>query len=154
MYSPNFWVPFTLWGIGLVAVFFHVYLSLIYELTYVCLDMRLIEVVSSIQFFMFSGFNSNLQYVDTVPSFDWMDCFLLPSRNWISSVGIWSSVWPPLDWISEGSVISFLWICGSEFCVGMLMFLRKIRENIIYVYYSKCLCLQWERFIVTLNLRF
>ena len=92
-------------------------------------------------FSMFSGCNSNLQYLDTVPSSDWMDSFLLPPLDWISvGLSTWSPLWPPLDWISAGSVISLLWTCDStEFYVGILVFLRKIWENIFNGYYSKCL---------------
>ena len=65
----------------------------------------------------------------------------ITTRVNISRVITWSSLWPPLDWFSEGSVISLLWTCGSTgFCVGMLVFLQIIRENIFYGYYSKCLC--------------
>ena len=52
-YLSNFWVTFSIWGIGLVVSNFHVYLFLIYELTYICLHMRLTELVSSINFLCF-----------------------------------------------------------------------------------------------------
>ena len=109
---------------------------------------------------MFSGSNSNLQYLDTGPSSDWSDCFLLPPFDWIS-VGLltWSFPWPPFDWISVESVIWLPWTYGlTRFCAGMLVFLRKSRETLFIGIIESVSALhprlQWERFIVILNLRF
>ena len=92
-------------------------------------------------FSIFSGSNSNLQYLDIVPSSDWLDCFLLPPLDWIpNGLLVWFPLWQSLDWISVGSLILFPWTCGSTgFCVGLLVLLRIIEENIICGFYSKCL---------------
>ena len=137
------------------AVFFHVYVFVIYELTYICLLVRVIELVSPIHF-LFPGSNSSLQYLDALPSSDWSGCFLLSPRDWISLRWlIWSPLWPPLDWISMGSVISLPWTCGSTgFCFGMLVFLPKYKKTfmgIIQSVFALHVRLQWERFIVTLK---
>ena len=87
-------------------------------------------------FSMFSDCNSNLQYLYTVPSSDWMDCFLLPPLNWIS-VGYQHDLLFGHH-LTESQWDQWFWTCGStEFCVGMLVFLQKIWENNFNGYYFK-----------------
>ena len=55
MYSSNFCVSFTLWGIGLFVSIFPRISFLIYELICICLNMRLTKLVSSIHFLCFQA---------------------------------------------------------------------------------------------------
>ena len=168
MHSSNFWIPFTLWGIGLVASIYDIqYIRLAYHIYHIIwsfsdiwVDIYLFTYEANWvgklhSFSMFSGFNWNLQYLDTVPSSDWMDCFLLPPLDWISSVGFghsstesqwgqWFHFSGPV--VQQSSVLE-CWCFYEKYEKTLFI---GITQSVSALH----LRLQWERFIVTLNLRF
>lgn len=84
MYSSNFWAPFTFSEIGLVVSMFS--RISFYDKS---VEIYLFKYNTNWDgkyhsFFMFSGFISNLQYIDTATFSDLSDYFLLPPLEWIT----------------------------------------------------------------------
>ena len=143
IYSSNFWVPFTLWGIGLVvSIFSRASFSDIWVDIYLFIyEANRIGKFHSCS--AFSGSNSNLQYLDNF-SFDWSGCFLLPPLDWIS-VGLltWSPLWPPLDWSGVSHFTSLDLRFSGVLCWNVGDSTKDTRKHYSWVSFKVSLSCTW-----------